>query len=40
MIEKIKKLYLKYKEITNYVAFGILTSLVNFVVKYILLLII
>ena len=33
----IKELYLKYKEIVNYLIVGVLTTLVNLVVKYILL---
>ena len=37
MIEKIKELYIEYKEIINYMIFGALTTVVNLVVKYILL---
>lgn len=37
MIKKIKKLYIKYKEIINYLIFGVLTTLVNLITKYILL---
>lgn len=37
MIKKIKELYVKYKEIINYLIFGILTTLVNLITKYILL---
>lgn len=37
MIKKIKELYIKYKEIINYLIFGILTTLVNLITKYILL---
>ena len=35
--EKIKELYFKYKEIINYLIFGVLTTIVSLVVKYILL---
>lgn len=37
MIHKIKDLYIKYKEIINYLIFGVLTTIVNLVIKYILL---
>lgn len=37
MINKIKDLYIKYKEIINYLIFGVLTTIVNLVIKYILL---
>lgn len=37
MIHKIKDLYKKYKEIINYLIFGILTTIVNLIIKYILL---
>lgn len=37
MLEKIKELYIKYKEIINYLIFGVLTTLVNLITKYILL---
>ena len=37
MIERIKELYTKYKEIINYLIFGVLTTLVNLITKYILL---
>lgn len=37
MIHKIKDLYKKYKEIINYLIFGILTTIVNLVIKYVLL---
>ncbi|MBO4863640.1 MAG: GtrA family protein [Eubacterium sp.] len=33
-MDKIKELYLKYKEIINYFIVGVLTTLVNFVVYY------
>lgn len=36
-MEKIKELYLKYKEIINYLIFGVLTTAVSLIVKYILL---
>jgi len=35
MIKKIKDLYLKYKEVVNYLIFGGLTTLVNFIVYFI-----
>lgn len=35
MIGKIKELYLKYKEIVNYLVFGVLATLVNFVSYFI-----
>lgn len=37
MIKKIKELYIKYKEIINYLIFGVLTTIVNLITKYILL---
>ena len=37
MIKRIKELYVKYKEIINYLIFGVLTTLVNLITKYILL---
>ena len=37
MIKKIKELYIKYKEIFNYLIFGVLSTLVNLITKYILL---
>ena len=37
MIKKIKELYVKYKEIINYLIFGVLTTIVNLITKYILL---
>ena len=37
MIKRIKELYIKYKEIINYLIFGVLTTLVNLITKYILL---
>ena len=36
-MDKIKELYLKYKEIINYLIFGVLTTAVSLIVKYILL---
>ena len=30
-MQKIEELYLKYKEVINYLIFGVLTTLVNFV---------
>lgn len=36
MIEKVKELYIKYKEIINYLIFGVLTTLVNLSIKYLL----
>ena len=36
MIKKIKELYIKYKEIINYLIFGVLTTLVNLSIKYLL----
>lgn len=36
-MEKIKELYLKYKEIINYLIFGVLTTAVSLIVKYVLL---
>lgn len=35
MIKKIKDLYIKYKEVVNYLIFGGLTTLVNFIVYFI-----
>ena len=37
LIKRIKELYIKYKEIINYLIFGVLTTLVNLITKYILL---
>ena len=37
IINQIIKLYKKYKEIINYLIFGVLTTIVNLVVKYLLL---
>ena len=37
MIKKIKELDKKYEEIINYLIFGVLTTLVNLITKYILL---
>ena len=37
MIKRIKELYIKYKEIINYLIFGVLTTLVNLITKYSLL---
>lgn len=37
MIEKLFNLYKNYKEIINYLIFGILTTIVNLIVKYTLL---
>ncbi len=34
-MEKIKELYIKYKEVINYLIFGVLTTVVNFVTYYI-----
>ena len=36
-MEKIKHIYLKNKEVINYFIFGVLTTIVNLIVKYILL---
>lgn len=36
-MQKIKDLYLEYKEVINYLIFGVLTTVVNLVIKYILL---
>ena len=36
-MQKIKDIYLKNKEVINYLIFGVLTTMVNLVVKYILL---
>ena len=36
-MQKIKQLYLKYKEVINYLIFGILTTIVSLVTKYLLL---
>lgn len=36
-MDTIKELYLKYKEIINYLIFGVLTTAVSLIVKYILL---
>lgn len=37
MFKKVLDLYKKYKEIINYLIFGVLTTIVNLVIKYILL---
>lgn len=37
MLKKIEELYKKYKEVINYLIFGILTTVVNLIVKYSLL---
>ena len=37
MIKKIKELYFKHKEIINYLIFGVLTTIVSLVTKYLLL---
>jgi len=37
MIQKIKELYFKYKEAINYLIFGVLATIVNLGVKYLLL---
>ena len=34
-MQKIKDMYLKYKEIINYLIFGVLSTIVNFVTYYI-----
>ena len=36
-MQKIKELYLKYKEVIHYLVFGVLTTVVSLVVKYLLL---
>ena len=36
-MQKIKELYLKHKEIINYLIFGVLTTVVSLAVKYLLL---
>lgn len=36
-MDKIKELYLKYKEIINYLIFGVLTTIVSLATKYLLL---
>lgn len=36
MLENLKKLYIKYKELINYVIFGAFTSIVNLGIKYLL----
>lgn len=36
-MQKIKELYLKYKEIINYLIFGVLTTIVSLATKYLLL---
>ena len=36
-MQTIKQLYLKHKEVVNYLVFGVLTTLVNLIVKYLLL---
>ena len=35
-MQKIKELYLKYKEVINYLIFGVLTTIVSLAVKYLL----
>lgn len=37
MIDTIKNIYIKYKEIVNYLIFGVLATLVNLISKYVLL---
>ena len=36
-MQKIKDMYLKYKEVINYLIFGVLTTIVSLVTKYLLL---
>lgn len=36
-MEKIKELYTKYKEVINYLIFGVLTTVVSLAIKYLLL---
>ena len=36
-MQKIKELYFKYKEVVNYLIFGVLTTIVSLAVKYLLL---
>ena len=36
-MEKIKELYTKYKEVINYLIFGVLTTVVSLATKYLLL---
>ena len=36
-MKKIKELYLKYKEVINYLIFGVLTTIVSLATKYLLL---
>ena len=36
-MQKIKEIYFKYKEVINYLIFGVLTTIVSLVVKYLLL---
>lgn len=36
-MEKIKELYMKYKEVINYLIFGVLTTVVSLATKYLLL---
>lgn len=36
-MQKIKELYLKHKEVVNYLIFGVLTTIVSLAVKYLLL---
>ena len=36
-MQKIKELYFKYKEVVNYLIFGVLTTVVSLAVKYLLL---
>ncbi len=40
MIEKLKSLYVRYKEKVNYLIFGVLTTVVNFIVYYPLILLV
>ena len=35
-MQKIKEIYFKYKEVINYLIFGILTTVVSLAVKYLL----
>lgn len=37
MLKNIKKIYMKYVEIINYLIFGVLTTLVNLITKFLLL---
>lgn len=36
-MQKLKEIYLKHKEVINYLIFGVLTTLVSLIVKYLLL---